>query len=186
MRVVPFTTVPHETDIQTTEPKEKEHPRIPRPNEHSGRPQDAVEAAEEGAPPAGRGGRLEVDGAAAEPGPPTEVCFPPVRRIRRSGEIRGLLRRGKRRRTSELDVFLAASPTSCARFGAIVPKHGHTIVDRNRLRRRLREIGRLEVLPRLDTHPRDLDFLVRARREAYHVSFQQLRNQLVKLTEELL
>lgn len=184
--MVPFTTVPHETDIQTTEPKEKEHPRIPRPNEHSGRPQDAVEAAEEGAPPAGRGGRLEVDGAAAEPGPPTEVCFPPVRRIRRSGEIRGLLRRGKRRRTSELDVFLAASPTSCARFGSIVPKHGHTIVDRNRLRRRLREIGRLEVLPRLDTHPRDLDFLVRARREAYHVSFQQLRNQLVKLTEELL
>ena len=186
MRVVPFTTVPHETDIQTTEPQEKEHPRIPRPNEYSGRPQDAVEAAEEGAPPAGCGGRLEVDGAAAEPGPQTEVCFPPVRRIRRSGDIRGLLRRGKRRRTSELDVFLAASPTSCARFGAIVPKHGHTIVDRNRLRRRLREIGRLEVLPRLDTHPRDLDFLVRARREAYQVSFQQLRNQLVKLTEELL
>lgn len=187
MRVVPFTTVPHETDIQTTEPQEKEHPRIPRPNEYSGRPQDAVEAAEEGAPPAGRGGRLEVDGAAAaEPGPPTEVCFPPVRRIRRSGEIRGLLRRGKRRRTSELDVFVAASPASRARFGAIVPKHGHTIVDRNRLRRRLREIGRLEVLPRLDTHPRDLDFLVRAGPEAYHVSFQQLRNQLVKLTEELL
>lgn len=186
-RVVPFTNVSHETDIQTTESKEKEHPRIPRPNEHPGRPQDAVEAAEEGAPQAGSGGRLEVDGAAAaEPGPPTEVCFPPLRRIRRSGEIRGLLRRGKRRRTSELDVFLAASATSCARFGVIVPKHGHTIVDRNRLRRRLREIGRLEVLPRLDTHPRDLDFLVRARREAYQVSFQQLRNQLVKLTEELL
>lgn len=186
-RVVPFTNFSHETDIQTTESKEKEHPRIPRPNEHSGGPQDAVEAAEEGAPQAGRGGRLEVAGAAAgEAGPPTEVCFPPFRRIRRSGEIRGLLRRGKRRRTSELDVFLAASPTSRARFGVIVPKHGHTIVDRNRLRRRLREIGRLEVLPRLDTHPGDLDFLVRARREAYQVSFQQLRNQLVKLTEELL
>ena len=67
----------------------------------------------------------------------------------------------------------------------IVPKHGHTIVDRNRLRRRLREIGRVEVLPRLDTLPRDLDFLVRARREAYQASFQQLRNQLVMLTEEL-
>lgn len=185
-RVVPFTSVPHETDIQTTESQEKEHPRIPRPNEHSGRPQDAVEAAAEGAPQAGRGGRLEIDGAtAADPGPPTEVCFPPLRRIRRSGEIRGLLRRGKRRRMSELDVFVAASATSCARFGVIVPKHGHAIVDRNRLRRRLREIGRLEVLPRLDTHPRDLDFLVRARREAYHVSFQQLRNQLVKATEEL-
>ena len=187
MRVVPFTNVPHETDIQTTESKEKEHPRIPRPHEHSGRPQDTVEAEEEGATQAGRGGRLEVDGAAAaEPGPPTEVCFPPVRRIRRSGEIRGLLRRGKRRRTSELDVFLAASAASRARFGVIVPKYGHTIVDRNRLRRRLREIGRIEVLPRLDTLPQELDFLVRTRREAYGVSFRQLRNQLVKLTEELL
>ena len=67
----------------------------------------------------------------------------------------------------------------------IVPKHGHTIVARNRLRRRLREIGRLEVLPRLDTLSRELDFLVRARREAYDASFQRLRNQLVKLTEEL-
>ena len=82
-------------------------------------------------------------------------------------------------------MFLAASAASCARFGMIVPKHGHTIVARNRLRRRLREIGRLEVLPRLDALSRELDFLVRARREAYDVSFQRLRNQLVKLTEEL-
>lgn len=186
-RLAPSTKVPHETDIQTTESQAKEHPRIPRPNEHSGRPQDAVAPAAEGAPQAGRGGRLEVDGAtAAEPGPPTEACFPPLRRIRRSSEIRGLLRRGKRRRTSELDVFVAASAASCARFGVIVPKYGHNIVDRNRLRRRLREIGRLEVLPRLDTLPRDLDFLVRAGREAYRVSFQRLRTQLVKLTEELL
>lgn len=97
-----------------------------------------------------------------------------------------MLRRGKRRRASGLDVFLAASTAPRARFGVIVPKHGHTIVDRNRLRRRLREIGRLEVLPRLDTHPRNLDFLVRARREAYHMAFRQLRNQLVNVTEELL
>lgn len=83
-------------------------------------------------------------------------------------------------------MFLATSAASCARFGVIVPKYGHTIVDRNRLRRRLREIGRIDVLPRLDTRPRDLDFLVRARWEAYHVSFEQLRNQLVRLAEELL
>jgi ribonuclease P protein component len=68
----------------------------------------------------------------------------------------------------------------------VVPKYGHTIVRRNQLKRRLREIGRLDVLPRLDTLPAGLDFLVRARREAYGVSFQRLRNQLVMLTEELL
>ena len=83
-------------------------------------------------------------------------------------------------------MFLAASAASCARFGVIVPKHGHTIVDRNRLRRRVREIGRLEVLPRLDLHAPELDCLVRARRKAYGASFQQLRTQLVMLTEELL
>ena len=67
-----------------------------------------------------------------------------------------------------------------------MPKYGRTIVARNRLRRRLREIGRLEVLPRLGTLAHPLDFLVRVRREAYGVTYWQLRNQLVKLTEELL
>ncbi len=114
------------------------------------------------------------------------MSLPQPRRIRRSGEIRGLLRFGKRRSTPQLDVFLGTSPAGRVRFGTIVPKHGHAIVDRNRLRRRLREIGRVEVLPRLDTLPRGPDFLVRARREAYRVPFRQLRNQLVKLTEELL
>ncbi len=185
--VVPTTNVLHETDIQTTESKEKEHPRIPRPNEHSGRPQDIGQAAEKGSSPADRGGRLEVAGS-PDNGllPSTNVRFPPLRRIRRSGDIRRLLRRGKRRRTSEVDVFLATCAASCARFGVVVPKYGHTIVRRNQLKRRLREIGRLDVLPRLDTLPAGLDFLVRARREAYGVSFQRLRNQLVMLTEELL
>ncbi len=83
-------------------------------------------------------------------------------------------------------MFLAVSPASRARFGVVVPKHGRTVVARNRLKRRLREIGRIEVLPRLDALARPLDVLVRARREAYGASFRKLRTQLVKLTEELL
>ena len=114
----------------------------------------------------------------------TNTRFPPLRRIRRAGEIRRLLRRGKRKRTSHLDVFVAAS-ASCARFGVIVPKYGHTIVRRNQLKRRLREIGRLDVLPRLNAVSAGADFLVRARREAYAISYQRLRDQLVKVAEEL-
>ena len=186
-RVVSTTNVLHETDIQTPESQEKEHPRLPRPNEHPGGPQDAVPAEEKGTSPAGGGGRLQVAGAPDSGAVAAmNVRLPPARRIRRGGDIRNLLRRGKRRRTSECDVFLAASAASRARFGVIVPKHGHTIVRRNQLMRRLREIGRLDVLPRLDTLPAGLDFLVRAKRGAYGVSYQRLRDQLVMLTEERL
>ncbi len=84
-----------------------------------------------------------------------------------------------------MDVFFAASPASRSRFGVIVPKHGNTIVRRNRLRRRLREIGRVEVLARLDHDDSRLDVLVRARKDAYQVTFPRLKDQLVKIMGEL-
>ena len=121
---------------------------------------------------------------AERPGP-IGYGLPPGDRIRRTEEIRGLLRRGKRRRTSHLDVFFAASPASLCRFGLIVPKHGRTIVRRNRLKRRLRELGRIEVLPRLRNAGVALEVLVRARREAYDTTFRQLRTELIEVTEDL-
>jgi ribonuclease P protein component len=84
-----------------------------------------------------------------------------------------------------LDAFVSASPFARPRWGVVVPKHKHTIVERNRVKRRLREIGRTEVLPRLTTAERPLDVLVRARPEAYDASFAELRDDLVRLTEEL-
>lgn len=109
--------------------------------------------------------------------------LPKASRIRKTSEIRDLLRRGKRRRTSHLDVFFRRSPVSRSRFGLIVPKHGHRIVERNRLRRRLRELGRIEVLPRLHAAGAELDVLFRARREAYGARFENLRSQMVQATE---
>jgi RNase P protein component len=47
-------------------------------------------------------------------------------------------------------------------------------VDRNRLKRRLRELVRLELLPSLRQHP-PLDLAIRARREAYAVGLDSLR-----------
>jgi len=67
----------------------------------------------------------------------------------------------------------------------IVPKHGHDIVDRNRLKRRLREVGRTEVLPRLREAGVEMDVLVRARAEAYGVGFGRLREELLSVTEAL-
>jgi ribonuclease P protein component len=67
----------------------------------------------------------------------------------------------------------------------VVPKHRRKIVLRNRLKRRLREIGRREVLPRLAERGVGLDVMVRARPEAYEADFQALRDELIRLAEEL-
>jgi ribonuclease P protein component len=57
-------------------------------------------------------------------------------------------------------------------------------VERNLLRRRLREIGRTEVLPRLRQQGCAADVLVRARPSAYEADFPDLRAELNRLTEE--
>jgi len=84
-----------------------------------------------------------------------------------------------------MDVFFEASPVSRSRLGLIVPKHGHRIVDRNQLRRRLREIGRRELLPRLREGEEAVDVLLRVHRKAYGASFVELRREIVSTMEEL-
>ena len=106
-------------------------------------------------------------------------------RITGSEEIRALFRRGKRRRTRHLDAFFSPSPAVHPRLGVVVPKHKRRIVERNRLKRRLREIGRTLVLPALRGGGAPLDLMLRARPEAYQASFEELREELRELVEEL-
>lgn len=116
--------------------------------------------------------------------PPDRYRLPRSRRITRSGEIRALFSRGKKSRTAHLDVFDSTSPVTFSRVGLVVPRHRHAIVERNLVKRRLREVLRTEVLPRLDSAGVAADILVRARREAYDASFETLRSQLVAWVEE--
>lgn len=104
--------------------------------------------------------------------------LPRARRITRSREIRELFKRGKRSRTAHLDVFDSPSPVTFARIGVVVPRYKRRAVDRNLLKRRLREALRRFVLPRLDAAGRNVDVLVRARREAYDASFAELKKEL--------
>ena len=83
-----------------------------------------------------------------------------------------------------MDVFDFASPVAHPRVGVVVPKHRHNSVDRNKLKRRLREVLRLEVLPRLAEANADVDVLVRARREAYAASYEQLNDELTEFVEK--
>jgi ribonuclease P protein component len=109
--------------------------------------------------------------------------LPRAQRITRSAEIREVFRRGKRSGTAHLDVFDSASPVAHSRVGVVVPKHRHTVVERNLVKRRLREVLRLEVLPRLQAAALARDVIVRARREAYGQSYAVLRDELVQWTE---
>lgn len=109
--------------------------------------------------------------------------FPRSRRLTRGSEIRAALARGKRSRTPHLDVYDSASPSLRSRVGIIVPRYGHTIVERNRLKRRLREIVRLEILPRLTLPDEGTDVLIRIRRNAYGVAFADLRAELLEWWE---
>jgi ribonuclease P protein component len=72
-----------------------------------------------------------------------------------------------------------------SRLGLIVPKHGQRIVDRNLLKRRLREIGRRQMLPALDARGVRKDVLIRARPPAYLAEFDTLAREVREAVEGL-
>lgn len=122
------------------------------------------------------------------------LSLPREARITAADEIRGLFKRGKRRKTRNLDVFISASPVAHSRLGLVVPKPRQknspdrkrvraAAVQRNRLKRRLREIGRTAILPALNQRGAAVDILVRARPEAYFATFADLRGELQQLQE---
>lgn len=63
-----------------------------------------------------------------------------------------------------------------------MPRYKHSAVDRNRLKRRLREIGRRSILPELPP----LDLVIRARPEAYGASFAELDGELRRARAKML
>lgn len=90
-----------------------------------------------------------------------------------------MFRSGRRRRCGSLDIYLR--PVSAGhppRIGVVVPRHGHTIVERNRLRRRLRELVRTGWLAEERERGAPRDLLVRAGAGAYGRSFAELHADL--------
>jgi len=75
-----------------------------------------------------------------------------------------------------------------SRIGFIVPKHGHTAVRRNRLKRILRELTRLTVLSALRASSAGLvmDIVMRARPSAYSAPQNALRAEFDRLRARLL
>ena len=74
-----------------------------------------------------------------------------------------------------LDIAWRPNTQGHARTGIVVPRFGETAVARNRLRRRVREIVRRELLGAMPA----IDLVVRARRAAYTARFAALRADLM-------
>ena len=106
-------------------------------------------------------------------------------RLRRTEDIRAVLRRGRRFRSGPVDIFLSALDRGPFRAGFIVPLHGRTAVERNRLKRRLREIVRHHVLSSFEANDRFADLIVRARPAAYDASYEELTDAIIRVMREL-
>lgn len=101
-----------------------------------------------------------------------------------------MLREGERLRSSGskradaaplVDVRRLTSTLGHVRVAVVVPKYGFTAVRRNKLKRRLRELTRRELLPLSCA----CDLVIRARREAYVASFDALRSEVERLAAAL-
>ncbi len=171
---------PHETDISSSESQASAQARLSGPDENEGGPADRESSPSQRSQATGGDDTEEVKGAGRG-----RFRFPRGARIRKRSELRDLYRWGKRRRTDHLDVFVAESPVLRVRLAVVVPKHGRKIVERNRLKRRLKEIARLELLPLCLDRGAALDVLIQARPPAYEAGFQQLREEIRELAELL-
>lgn len=106
--------------------------------------------------------------------------LPRERRIRTRKEI-GALLGADRVRGPSLELFTCPAAEAEARGTCITPKFGHTSVDRNRLRRRLKSL----IIEVLFSRGKSRDWLIRARPPAYERDYAQLRDELDGLAARL-
>ncbi len=110
---------------------------------------------------------------------PRTFGFPRSSRLTSEADLEAVRRTGKRMQTERLEARASASLLLHPRVGVIVPKHRHNIVERNRVKRRLRELVRIKLLPGLE----GIDVLIRAKPEAYDASFDQLAGDIGSIGE---
>ena len=80
-----------------------------------------------------------------------------------------------------LDVRAIASPLGHPRVGIVVPRYSGSAADRNRLKRRLRELVRTRLLAEAPS----VDVVIRARPEAYAASLDALETDVVRAATQL-
>lgn len=76
-----------------------------------------------------------------------------------------------------VDARVLESESGFVRVAIVVPKWGFTAVRRNKLKRRLRELTRAHLFAQKASS----DVVLRARREAYDATFDDLREDIQRL-----
>lgn len=104
--------------------------------------------------------------------------FPRRLRLTSETDLEVVRRTGKRIQTEHLEARASASLLPHPRVGIVVPKHRRKIVERNRVKRRLRELVRTRLLPDLNHR---IDLLIRAKPDAYKATFQDLAFDVVSI-----
>ncbi len=104
--------------------------------------------------------------------------------------MQSIAREGKRLRTAYLDVRVVVTPRRESRIGFVVPKHGHSAVRRNRLKRMRRKLARRTILSCRRAPPAEagssMDIVMRTLPAAYTASFGALRAEFESLSARLL
>jgi len=108
---------------------------------------------------------------------PRDFGFPPPVRIRSRADFLKIQRSGQKVQGRCFILLTIQNHLTSSRFGITVSKRIGNAVERNRVKRKIREIQRLtrhEVLP-------GNDIVIIARRESLGTSFEEMRNEYHRL-----
>jgi ribonuclease P protein component len=135
----------HETHVPAVQDPPRAQSRVPRPHEHRGRTQGALLTPAEGSGPAHAG---LIGPRPADPGLTPRIAGNRSRgrayRLRGARAFEAIFRSGARFDGRYLQLVAAPAAQQPGRVGFIIPRRALPLaVDRNRLRRRLREALRL-------------------------------------------
>jgi ribonuclease P protein component len=110
--------------------------------------------------------------------------FPKSRRVLRHADFDRVYKKGRRHFATHMTVFylrregdeLQAQPPSPCRFGFTIRKVLGGAVERNRMRRRLREAVRLQLVP----PPNEFDVVINPKASVLSANFEELKAEVAK------
>jgi len=103
-----------------------------------------------------------------------DLSFPRERRLKKAKEIVFVFKKGKREEARYFSFFWRKNSLDYDRFAVVVNKKFGKSVERNRVKRRMREIFRLE------RKGKGIDIVVYLKKSGKHANFQDLRNEFKK------
>jgi ribonuclease P protein component len=118
----------------------------------------------------------------SNPAPGSRRRYPRTCRLLHRAEFDRVYREGQRRSTKQFVVFYRPNGGAESRFGSSVKRALGTAVERNRMRRRIREIARLgrqEIAP-------GWDIVIHPRRTVATADFAALQQELLTLLKQAL